>query len=177
MPGPAEKIFVDSRMLWRSTATTPDTEIDSGGGSGLESGQLTRIPFIKAPSIVPIRRGWRGLFLLPMSMTDAAGVIKFLPINKASSGSSLIVPAVTSKRLRVLGLVLNNSGSPTTVTVEDEDGNDVIGPIYLVQGATVVLPTNGIGYGDADTGKALHLNSAAAVQIGGAIAYQETPGG
>lgn len=106
-------------------------------------------------------------------MLDAAGVLKSAVLNKTGASSTAIVAAVSGKRFRVISLVLSASGA-ATVTVEDEDGNDLIGPIHLAANSQVVLPGDGLGWNETATAnKALHLLSSAAVTIGGAIRYQE----
>ena len=105
-------------------------------------------------------------------ITDANGPIKFAAISETTAASNEIVAAVTGKRIRILGIVLS-AADAVTATIEDEDGNDLIGPLDITADAPIVLPVSGIGYQQTPATKALHLLLGGAVAVGGCITYQE----
>jgi len=102
------------------------------------------------------------------------GPVKYANINVSAATSNEIVAAVAEKQIRVLGMFVY-AASAVTVTVEDEDGTDLIGPTALGDsGSGWVLPPHELGHQEAPTGKALHLLLSAAVQVGGCVIYQVT---
>lgn len=109
-----------------------------------------------------------------MSMTEASGPVKHVNISASASGVTSLVSAVASHKIRVLGMVLNNTDASTAVnaTIEDEDGGNLIGPLRLASGATVTLPASGLGYGDTPTGKGLAILLGGAQAVGGSLTYQ-----
>jgi hypothetical protein len=110
-----------------------------------------------------------------MSYIEASGPIKNVAINKAAASSSALVAAVTGKKIRVLAAVLSNSDAAqaVTVTFEDDDGVDRIGPLRLLAGDTITLPFSASGWGDTASGKALHILTSTNSQLGGSLVYQE----
>ena len=107
-----------------------------------------------------------------MSLVDAAGAIKFAAISESTAATNEIVAAVTSRKIRILGLFLM-AADTNTLTIEDEDGNDLIGPVTVDPNGGFVLPPNGLGWQETPLTKALHLLQSAANQVGGSITYQE----
>jgi hypothetical protein len=99
-----------------------------------------------------------------------------LVVNVSTAASNEIIPAVSGKRIRVLGLQLI-AAEEVTVTLEDSDGLNLFGPILLGASGGVVLPPvspsplYGTAYCEVAAGKAVHLLLNGAVQVGGAIQY------
>ena len=102
----------------------------------------------------------------------------FANVNVSDADSNEVIAAVVGKSIRILGLQLIAAGD-VTVTLEDEDGNNLIGPMALaINGGFVFPPVADIPvvrtrncYCDVAAGKAVHLLLSAAVQVGGAIQY------
>jgi len=107
-----------------------------------------------------------------MSLVDATGPIKYAVINQSAAASNEIVAAVTNRNIRIIGITLVAAGA-VSVTIEDEDGVDLIGLIALAANQHYVLPVHGLGYQQTARGKALHMLLGGAVQVGGSITYQE----
>jgi hypothetical protein len=97
-------------------------------------------------------------------------------VNKNTASSTAIIAAQSGKVIRILGLQLIAAGD-VTVTIEDEDGTDLIGPMALCATGGfcfVPIPDDLVYdrcYQQAPSGKAVHLLLSAAVQVGGAIQY------
>lgn len=99
-------------------------------------------------------------------------------VNVSTAESNEIIAALPGKSIRILGLMLLAAGD-VTVTLEDEDGTDLIGPMALMaNGGFVFPPVADIPvvrvrncYCEVARGKAVHLLLSAAVQVGGAIQY------
>lgn len=110
-----------------------------------------------------------------MSLLEAAGPVAHASISASAQAANAVVEAISGLRIRVLQLVLSNNSTDTAVnvTVEDQDGNDLIGPIRLAAGATQVLPFSPVGWGDAPTGKGLSVRLSDGVSVGGSLAYQK----
>jgi len=100
------------------------------------------------------------------------GPTKYANINESTAASNEIVAAVSGKKIRILAMMVIAAGD-VNLTVEDEDGNDLIGLCEIAEAGGFVLPLNEAGWQEAPAGKALHLLSSAAVQVGGCITYQE----
>jgi hypothetical protein len=100
----------------------------------------------------------------------------FACVSKSSADSTAIVAAVAGKQIRILGLQLI-AADDVTVTIEDSDGTNLIGPMAIVANGGFAFPPmadnllHGGHYAEAPVGKALHLLLSAAVQVGGAIQY------
>lgn len=96
-------------------------------------------------------------------------------VSKATADSTAIISAVSGKRITILGVQLVAAGD-VTVTIEDSDGNDLIGPMALSANGGFVFPPVPFErqYQTAPIGKAVHLLLSAAVQVGGAIQYAVT---
>lgn len=107
-----------------------------------------------------------------MSLVDAAGPVHYANVNENTAASNEIVAAVAGKRIRILGGLLVAAGA-VTATIEDEDGNDLIGPCSMINGTPIPLAALGLGYQEtAAVNKALHLLLSAGTQVGGSITYQ-----
>lgn len=93
-------------------------------------------------------------------------------ISKATASSTALVAAVTSKKILVCQLVLVAAGT-VVATLEDDDGNDLSGPMTLSAGVPLPLPMNAIdGHLTTSTGKGLNLLLGGAVQVSGWLRYR-----
>lgn len=113
-----------------------------------------------------------------MTICEAAGPVKFARINENTAAANEIIAADSQGRaIRILGLVLSNNNDSTAVvvTVQDDTSptpNVLIGPLGIGAGETVVLPANGLGYGEGAAGKAIDLVSDGTEVVGGSVTYQ-----
>jgi len=107
-----------------------------------------------------------------VDMLLSQGPIKYANIDENTAASNAIVALVASRGIRILAFCAI-AAADVTVTLEDEDGANLIGPMDLPANGGVVLPFNGIGWQETPSGKALHLLLGDAVQVGGSITYQE----
>lgn len=112
-----------------------------------------------------------------MSLTEAVGPVGRTPFDHTGADTTEAVAADAQGRAtRILGLALSNCHASTAclVTVQDNTGtpNVLIGPINLPGGATVVLPVNGLGWGDTAAGKKINIVQSAAVRVAGCLTYQ-----
>lgn len=104
--------------------------------------------------------------------------MKYAVVDTATSGDNTIVPAVTSKRIRVVSYQLVAAG---TVTARWKDGASInlsgamsmaVG-IPLAAGAAAEAHGGQQGYFETSTGNALVLNLGGNVQVSGHISYTE----
>lgn len=107
---------------------------------------------------------------------EAVGPVKFARFTVNAAAANEIVAAVANKKIRVLGMVIANNAAAAdvVVTVQDDTSSPVImiGPMLLPAGNNIVMPTNGIGYGETSKGKALDLLSDGTEVVAGCVAYQ-----
>lgn len=98
----------------------------------------------------------------------------FACVSVSDAASNVVVAAVTGKAIAVLGLQLIAAGD-VTVTVEDSDGTNLIGPMALSSNGGFVFPPardwSDIPYTVTTPGKGLNILLSAAVQVGGAVQY------
>lgn len=93
-------------------------------------------------------------------------------ISKATATSTALVNATASKKILVCALVLVSAGT-VVATLEDDDGNDLSGPMTLSAGVPVVFPMNAVdGHLTTSTGKGLNLLLGGAVQVSGWLRYR-----
>lgn len=108
-----------------------------------------------------------------MSILEANGPVTSSRVRTTAAASVPIVAGEAGVYILMLGLVLsNNGGADTTILIEDEDEEPLIGPITLEQSQNIVIPVSGIRWAETGRGKALHLKSSAAVELGGVIVWQ-----
>lgn len=107
-------------------------------------------------------------------ITEAMGPVKYANFSVATKAANQIVAAVTGKKIRVLGMVLNNNDASTAVnaTVEQSDGSNLIGPLRLASGATVVLSASGLGYHETAASQALAIRLSGTQTVAGSVTYQ-----
>lgn len=110
-------------------------------------------------------------------LTEAVGPVGYQPVDHTGADTHTTVAAdPQGRKTRILGLVLSNghASTATLVTLQDNTGspNVICGPINLPGGATVVLPVNGLGYGETAPGKTIDIVSSGNVRVAGSITYQ-----
>lgn len=98
---------------------------------------------------------------------------KFAAIAASSSGNNTIVAAVTSKKIRVLGLKLIANGTVNAKWQSGASGTDLTGLSYLVVNSGEVLPFSPVGWFESASGVLLNLNLSGAVAVGGHLIYVE----
>lgn len=98
---------------------------------------------------------------------------KFAAIAVSSSGNNTLVAAVTSKKIRVLGLYLVANGTVNAKFQSGASGTDLTGLAYLVANTGFVLPFNPVGWFETAVTTLLNLNLSGAVAVGGALVYVE----
>lgn len=98
---------------------------------------------------------------------------KFAAIAASASGNNTAVAAVTSKKIRVLGLWLIANGSVNAKFQSGAGGTDLTGLAYLVANTGFVLPYNPAGWFETATTTLLNINLSAAIAVGGSLVYIE----
>lgn len=98
---------------------------------------------------------------------------KFAAIAASTSGNNTLVAAVTSKKIRVLGLYLVSNGSVNAKFQSGASGTDLTGLAYLVANTGFVLPFNAVGWFETASNALLNLNLSNAIAVGGALVYVE----
>lgn len=98
---------------------------------------------------------------------------KFVAISASSSGNNTILAAVTSKKIRVLGYVLNANGTVNAKFQSGASGTDLTGLLYLVVNAGAVAPVTDRGWFETASNTLLNLNLSAAIAVGGHLVYIE----
>jgi hypothetical protein len=95
-------------------------------------------------------------------------------VSASSAASNVIVAAVAGKSIAVMGLQLIAAGD-VTVTIEDSDGTNLIGPMAISANGGFVMPPahdwSAIPYTVTAPGKGLNMLLSAGVQVGGAVQY------
>lgn len=98
---------------------------------------------------------------------------KFVAISASSSGNNTILAAVTSKKIRVLGMYLISNGTVNAKFQSGASGTDLTGLGYLIANAGWVLPYSPIGWFETASNTLLNLNLSGAIAVGGALVYVE----
>lgn len=98
----------------------------------------------------------------------------FANINVSSSGVNALIAAVTGGRVHIQGLSLV-AADAVTVTIEDTDGNNLIGPMAFAANGGIALPPTEKGYQQTEAGKGVQILLSGAVQVGGSITYTVMP--
>lgn len=97
---------------------------------------------------------------------------KNIALTHGGATTTTLVAAAAGKRLRVVSIVANSSQT-VTLTVEDTDGTDLIGPCPVAANYGLTLPESSNGWAETADGKGLALASSGAANIGGVLLYQE----
>lgn len=112
------------------------------------------------------------------STGNAVYTVKFAAIAAASSGQNVVVSTVTSKKIRVLGLM--GIASAATNIYFTSGGSTVIfggstNTINLAANGGFVLPPNHVGWFETGFGGSLEVNLSAANKFSGGVVYIEVP--
>lgn len=103
---------------------------------------------------------------------------KFANIACAASGDNQIVAAVTSKKIRIIGLFLSASGAVNAYFRDDAGSpvnliGDGTNKLTLTSASGFVLPPSPYGWQETTSGEGLQLNLSAAVGVAGSLIYVE----
>lgn len=95
----------------------------------------------------------------------------FSVIAASSSGANTVIAAVTSKRIRVVALLLTANGAVNAKWQSHVTPTDLTGLAYLAANGGYTLPYNPLGWFQTVSGEALDINLSGAVAVGGMITY------
>lgn len=98
---------------------------------------------------------------------------KFAIIDATSSGDNTIVAAVSSKKIRVLSLVLVSAGTTTVRFESGASGTALTGQMSLIANVGFTLPFNPVGWFETAATTLLNLELSAAVSVDGCLTYVE----
>jgi hypothetical protein len=98
---------------------------------------------------------------------------KYAKIAAGISGDNTIVPAVTSKKIRVLAYNFMSEGTVNAKFQSGAAGTDLTGLSYLVANTGKVAPYNPVGWFESGSGVLLNLNLSGAINVGGELVYIE----
>lgn len=107
-----------------------------------------------------------------MSCFDSGSInnVKYASISQTSSGD--LVAIVTSRKIRVVGLVLAASAT-LTVAFQSGGSTALTGAMTMIAGVPQVWPTSDGGYFQTIIGEKLNLVQTGAGTVAGCVAYQE----
>lgn len=98
---------------------------------------------------------------------------KFASISTASSGNNTLVAAVTSKKIRVLSLILISAGSVNVTFQSGAGGTGLTGAMALTTNSGFTLPFNPVGWFETAVTTLLNLSLSGAIQVSGCLTYVE----
>ena len=107
-------------------------------------------------------------------MADVANPIRHLNVNTNTNCSTELVAGITGMKIYLLSASLIAEGA-VTVTFEDGNGTDRIGPMSLAANGGIVLPESSQGWTRTGSGQALNLRLNGNVRVGGSIMYRACP--
>lgn len=101
--------------------------------------------------------------------------LKYATINVLNTSNTVIVNAVTDKRIRVMSIMLiSRSTNNATIQSGSSSGVSLHGAAYLAANVGFVLNFHPNGWFQTATSTLLNINTTAADSIGGCITYLET---
>ena len=106
-------------------------------------------------------------------VSGVATLPKFSVVNASAIGSTQIVAAVVSKKLRVLSMFLVAAATANVRVFSSASGQALTGPIYVLPGGGVALPWVPAGWFETEAGKPLSMALDTAVPVGGSVTYIE----
>lgn len=98
---------------------------------------------------------------------------KFAAISVNSSGTTAVVAAVTSKKIRVLAMSLNCAAAVNVKMRDNAAGTDLTGAWNFAANGGIVLQFCPVGHFETAAGNALSINLSAAQQVSGHVVYVE----
>ena len=107
--------------------------------------------------------------LLAVSTTS----IKHQTFNKSTAAVETIIPAVTGKTLRVLGLMLFTHGAVTVTWTSLGTGAVILPAASFVGNGGIVASAGGVPMFSAPAGEGIRLTLSAAIQVTGVLSYIE----
>lgn len=100
--------------------------------------------------------------------------LKRAAIDAAALGDNTLVAAVTGKKIRVLYLFAQMTGTSTTIRFESGAGGTALtGQMQPSQGGGFVLPFNPVGWFETSAGALLNMELGAAQSVDGVLGYVE----
>lgn len=105
----------------------------------------------------------------------AAVILKYATINVLNTSNTVIVNAVSDKRIRVMSVMLiSRSTNNATIQSGSSSAVSLHGAAYLAANVGFVLSFHPNGWFQTATSTLLNINTTAADSIGGCITYLET---
>ena len=98
---------------------------------------------------------------------------KFAVIDHAGNGDNTLVAAVTSKKIRVLAVMMIAGGSVNARFESGAGGTALSGQMQLTAQSGFTLPFNPVGWFETAAGSLLNLELSAAVSVDGMLVYVE----
>jgi len=102
-------------------------------------------------------------------------VMKYRNIVVGGSGNTMLVNAVSGKRIRVVSMALIANGTGTVFIQNDStSATNLLGPMFLAANVGFVLPFHQNGWFQTGTSLLLNLSSSTINSMGGCLTYLET---
>lgn len=98
---------------------------------------------------------------------------KFAVIDFASSGDNTVVPAVSSKKIRVIALFLVAAGTVNVRFESAASGTALTGQMNLTTNSGFSLPYNPVGWFETSAGQLLNLELSGSTSVDGSLVYIE----
>lgn len=92
--------------------------------------------------------------------------------NENTAAAHAVVAAKTGYQVLLKGIILVATGAQT-ITIEDSDGTNLIGPVDVAAEGGFVLPNTGEPWMVTADGKGLSVLLGAAEQTGGVVIYEQ----
>lgn len=117
-----------------------------------------------------------------MPVIDASGsidnagttrTVKYAIIDAATSGDNTLVPAVASRKIRILSAFLVASAAVTVRFESGAGGTALSGQMVLAANAGFVLPYNPHGWNETAVNTLLNLELSGAISVDGMLTYAE----
>lgn len=94
-----------------------------------------------------------------------------VPINVSASGATLVIPGLSNHVVRIMGFLVV-AAAAVTVSFQDEDANQVIGPMAFADNGGAA-PSSSRGLGETSTpGVGVEIVLSGSVQVGGSVCYE-----
>lgn len=107
-------------------------------------------------------------------MADYSQAAQLQNMNVAVIGPTVLVAGQVGYSVVLIAAVLAAAGA-VTVTFEDGDGTNRLGPMALGANGSLVLPESQLGWARTGSGQSLSLLLSGVVQVGGSITYRLVP--
>jgi hypothetical protein len=97
--------------------------------------------------------------------------VQYLVIDHAASGDQTLVAAVTTKKIRVVQLVLVGAGTVTVRFEGGAGGTALTGQMSMVAGSQITMPLNPAGWFETAINTLLNLELSGAISVDGVLGY------